>query len=198
MKIAHVKIKGIKPFLYHKFNIESLTNSSKPKEGTTGNNFNEWKTSFFSNGENLYMPSAYMFAALKNGSTNTKAGRGTIQKTFISAITLLEEKIYFNRKIWNKWEDLEWEDVPTDSSQPIYVDVRMVSNPNTKGKNVRYRLAMSAGWECSFSFEFDDSLISQAQVKKVCEDTGKLQGIADGRTLGYGRFEVVEISFSAN
>lgn len=197
MKVANVKIKGIKPFLFHKFNIESLSASSKVKEGTTGNNFNEWKNSFFHNGLNLYMPSAYMFAALKNGAVNTKVGRGTIQKTLISAITLLDERIYFNRNIWEGWEETEFENIPTDSSQDVYVDIRMVSNPNTKGKNVRYRLAMSPGWECEFAFEFDDTIISQAQIKKVCEDTGKLQGIADGRTLGYGRFEVDEISFDS-
>jgi len=192
MKTVKAKIKGVKPFLFHKFNIESLTNVSKPREGTTGNNFNEWKNSFFYDGQQLYMPSSYMFAALKNGAVNTKVGRGTIQKTFISAVTLLDEKIYFNRNMFEGWTDMEPENTPVDSSLPVYIDIRMVSNPNTKGKNVRYRVAMSAGWECSFMFEFDESLISQSQMKKIVADTGKLQGIADGRTLGYGRFEVLE------
>jgi hypothetical protein len=195
MKTAHLKIKGTKPFLFHKFNLEALTNSQKPKEGTTGNNFNEWKSSFFYEGTKLYMPTAYMFAALKNGSVNTKVGRGTIQKTFISAVTLIGEKIYFNREMFPGWMDMDPENTPLDSSLPVYVDVRMVSNPNTKGKNVRYRLTLSEGWECDFHFEFDDSLISSSQVKKIVEDTGKLQGIGDARTLGYGRFHVVEVSF---
>lgn len=196
MKTAKVKIKGVKPLIFHKFNIEEITNSQKPREGTTGNNFNEWKASFFYEGSKLYMPTIYMFAALKNGSVNTKVGRGTIQRTFISAVTLLGERIYFNREIFEGWKEMESDKIPTDSSLPVYVDIRMVVNPTTKGRNVRYRLALSPGWECDFAFEFDESLISATQIKKIVTDTGKLQGIADGRTYGYGRYEVEEIDFS--
>jgi len=196
MKTANVKIRGVKPFLFHKFNIETLTSSSLIKEGTTGNNFNEWKGTFFYEGTQLYMPTSYIFATHKNGSLNTKVGRGTIQKTFISGVTVLGEKCYFNRNIFDGWETMEIKDVPKDSSLPVYVDIRMVVNPNTKGKNVRYRLAMSPGWETDFTLEFDDTLLSNAQIKKICIDSGKLQGIADARTLGYGRFQVTDIEFS--
>lgn len=195
MKVK-ASIRGIKPFLFHKFNIEALTDTRKPKEGSAGNNAEEWKNSFFHNDGSLYIPSSYIMSALKNGAVNTKAGRGTIQKTWISAINIEEEIVIFNRQMWDGWINTDIKDAPKDSSKDVYVDIRMVSNPNTKGKNVRYRLAMSKGWECAFTLEVDESLISFAQVKKVIEDTGKLQGIADGRTLGYGRFEVVSIEKS--
>jgi hypothetical protein len=106
-----------------------------------------------------------------------------------------QEKIFFNREIFDGWKEMPIEEVPLDSDRGVYVDVRMVSNPNTKGRNIRYRVSMAAGWEASFSLTIDDSLVSQSQVKKVIEDTGKLQGIADGRTLGYGRFEVNKCEF---
>lgn len=188
------KIVGIKPLFFHKFNIETLTDQKKPKTGTTGNNPEEWKQSFFQDNNKLYIPGAYIFAALKNGAVNTKAGRGTIQKTFISAVNVMDEKIYFNRSVWDGWEEDEFENVPTNSDDPVYVDVRMVANPNTKGRNIRYRLALSPGWELEFSLEYDESLLSLSQIKKVIEDTGKLQGIADGRSLGYGRYEVEEFT----
>lgn len=192
---AKVEIIGIKPFIFHKFNIEILTNMSKVKSGTSGNDPEEWKVSFFEDDGRLYMPASYLQAALKNGAVNTKVGRGTIQKTWVSAVLVDQEKIYFNRHIFDGWKEMAIEEVPVDSDKNVYVDVRMVSNPNTKGRNIRYRLAMSAGWEIAFSLTVDDSLLSQSQIKKVIQDTGKLQGIADGRTLGYGRFEVTKCEF---
>lgn len=195
MAKVKAKIRGIKPLIFHKFNIEVLTMERKPKEGTTGNNPEEWKTSFFHENNNLYIPDTYMFASLKNGSVNTKLGRGTIQKTWISGVIVETDKIFLNRKIWDNWENTEINSVPTDTNCEVFVNVCMVSNPNTKGKNIRYRLAVSKGWECEFTLDVDEILLSSSQVKKVIEDTGKLQGIADGRTLGYGRFELLEYEF---
>ena len=192
MSKCRVKIRGIKPLIMHRFNLESITAQRKPKSGSSGNDPDEWKVSFHHNGGKIYVPGAYIFAALKNGSVNTKVGRGTIQKTLISAINIDEEIIYTNREMFDKWESMEIDAVPKDSSLPVYVDVRAVSNPNTKGKNIRYRLALSKGWELEFNVILDDTLISQSQMKKVIEDTGKLQGLCDARTLGYGRFELVE------
>lgn len=192
MKKVFVKIIGVKSFLFHKFNIEVLQQLSKVKTGSAGNDPEEWKTSFFHNDGKLYIPSSYINSALKNGSVNTKAGRGTLQKSWISAVQVEEEMIYFNREIFPNWEETTIEEAPKDSTNPVYVDIRMVANPNTKGRNVRYRLALSPGWELNFHLIIDDEILSMAQVKKVIQDTGKLQGIADGRTLGYGRFELDE------
>lgn len=192
MKKVFVKITGVKSFLFHKFNIEVLQQLSKVKTGSAGNDPEEWKTSFFHNDGKLYIPSSYINSALKNGSVNTKAGRGTLQKSWISAVQVEEEMIYFNREIFPNWEETTIEEAPKDSTNPVYVDIRMVANPNTKGRNVRYRLALSPGWELNFHLIIDDEILSMAQVKKVIQDTGKLQGIADGRTLGYGRFELDE------
>lgn len=192
MKKVFVKIIGVKSFLFHKFNIEVLQQLSKVKTGSAGNDPEEWKTSFFHNDGKLYIPSSYINSALKNGSVNTKAGRGTLQKSWISAVQVEEETIYFNREIFPNWEETTIEEAPKDSTNPVYVDIRMVANPNTKGRNVRYRLALSPGWELNFHLIIDDEILSMAQVKKVIQDTGKLQGIADGRTLGYGRFELDE------
>jgi hypothetical protein len=192
---ANFEIEGVKPMIFHKFNIEALTEVRKPKEGSSGNNPNEWKASFFQNDDVIYIPGAYLFACLKNGAVNTKAGRGTIQKTWISAVTIEDEVIYLDRKLFKGWQDAEIKDVPTDPNNPVFVDIRMVSNPNTKGKNVRYRLAVSKGWKLKFTLDVDESLISKSQVEKVVQDTGKLQGLCDGRTLGYGRFQVISSNF---
>ena len=59
----------------------------------------------------------------------------------------------------------------TNSDNPVFLDIRGVMNPNTKGKNVRYRVACSIGWKTAFKFSFDDSVISQSQIKKVLQTT---------------------------
>ena len=196
MYLVDVKIKGVKPFLFHKFNIECLQDTQKPKSGSIGNDPYEWMNTFFHDQNKLYMPGTYMMSTLNNGSVHTKVGRGTLKKTWMSAIQIDNEKIYFNRSIPEGWEEWKVEDFILDSSKDVYIDVRMVQNPNTKGRNVRYRLAMSPGWECEFSLICDPSLLSKENIEKVIRDTGKMQGIADGRTLGYGRYQVEDIKFS--
>lgn len=192
---AEVKIRGVKPILFHRFNIESLQEMSKPKSGTSGNNPDEWRNSFFHDGGNIYIPSSYLISSLKNGSVHTKVGRGTIQKTWMSAVQIVEDKISLGRKMPENWEETETLDFPTDPTLPVFLDIRMVANPNTKGRNVRYRIGCGAGWIMEFVLDIDQSLVSKQQVKKVIEDTGKLQGIADGRTLGFGRFTLEMCNF---
>lgn len=193
---ACVEIEGVKkPLLLHRFNMECLTEMKKVKSGSTGNDPEEWKTGFHQRNGKIYVPGAYLFAALKNGSVNTKAGRGTIQKAWISATNILEEEIFTDREMWKGWEDSEQKDWPTESDAPVFIDIRMVANPNTKGRNIRYRVGLGIGWKMKFHIEIDDNILSMAQVRKVIEDTGKLQGIADGRTLGNGRFEMKSCEF---
>lgn len=190
MKRIKVEIEGIKPFLFHKFNIESIRDMAKVKTGSAGNDPEEWKKSFFHNDGKLYVPGNYIFSTLKKGSFYTKSGRGSIQSTWISAIQVEDEIIFFDREIFKNWEEMPLEEVPVDPNEKVYVDVRMVANPNTKGRNVRYRVALSPPWKLYFNLILDDSLVSVQQAKKVVQDSGKLVGIADGRTLGYGRFKV--------
>ena len=37
----------------------------------------------------------------------------------------------------------------------MYLDVRMVRNPATGGRNVRYRVAAKAGWRTEFAIAWD-------------------------------------------
>jgi hypothetical protein len=192
MKGATFTIKGLKPFLFHKFNIEAVTNTKKPKEGSSGNNPSEWKDTVFTEGRRLYIPSFYMQTAITAGGKFVKIGRGTVSKQICSALNILDERLYFNRELPKPIEDMTAEDLGTDSSKPIYIDIRGVSNPNTKGKNIRYRVALNPGWELTANIEWDDTIISTDQMKASIEALGKLVGLSNGRTIGYGRFEVKE------
>jgi hypothetical protein len=82
------------------------------------------------------------------------------------------------------------EPLPTDPTQPVYLDVQSVKNPGTKARNLRYRVAAAAGWHCAFTIQWDKTVISRAEMETVALDAGRLCGLGDGRNIGYGRFAV--------
>lgn len=193
MKNAKFLIIGRKPCLQHKFNLDVLTNTSKPKEGTAGNNPNEWRVTCWSDGKKLYIPSNYLFSCFVSGGKHVKVGRGTISKNLAGTLEIVGEKNYFeNRELPKDMDDLSIEDIGTDSSKNVYVDVRMVANPNTKGRNIRYRVAIKEGWEVNCEIVWDDSVISPDQMQFAIEASGKFVGLSDDRAIGGGRFTIEE------
>jgi hypothetical protein len=79
----------------------------------------------------------------------------------------------------------------TDPEQSVYLDVRSVKNPSTKGRNVRYRVAAAAGWKITFRIEWDKTIVSRNEIEAVIIDSGRLVGLGDGRSIGFGRFDVL-------
>jgi hypothetical protein len=77
-----------------------------------------------------------------------------------------------------------------DKTAPVYLDVQSVRNPSTKGRNVRYRVAASVGWSTSFTILFDKTIVDRNSMQAVLNDAGVLVGIADGRSIGFGRFTI--------
>ena len=82
-----------------------------------------------------------------------------------------------------------------ETEEPVYLDVRSVKNPSTKGRNVRYRVAASQGWKATFEIFWDKTIVSRNEMQASIIDAGKLSGIGDGRNIGFGRFFVDEIEF---
>lgn len=189
-----ILIRGTKPIMFHRFNLENLTDQTKPKVGSAGNNPEEWKKSFYHVDGKLFFPSDCVFSTLKNGAVYTKAGRGTLKNTWVAAIEIKENQVFLDREMFENWENLSIDEVPKGPLDPVYVDVRMVANPNTKGRNVRYRVACAPGWQMQFTLMADLSLLSMQQIEKIVNDTGKMQGFGEARTLGYGRYEVLEFN----
>lgn len=196
MKKATVEVVGIRPLFFNAFRIEAISNLSKVRTGSAGNDPEEWKRTVLEKNNQLYIPGSYWTSCLKNGSFYTKAGRGSIQKSFVSSTCILTEISLINRHLPNNWEKMTIEEMVRDSNQPVYLDIRGVTNPSSKSKNIRYRIACCPGWKTEFQFTFDDTIISASQIKKIVDDSGKNIGIGDGRLLGYGRFQVEKIEFS--
>lgn len=187
---AKVKIKGIRPFLFHCFSNETLSLVRKARTGVAGNDPEEWKKSYSSTKDGqLYVDPSYIFGCLRAAAFHTKSGRGSIQAKFSSTLQVLNDKVLFDR-----YMPIDEEEFLNKSPEDdVYLDVRSVRNPNTGSRNVRYRVAMSTGWETEFEIQWDNTIVSEGQVRQVLVDAGSLIGLADGRSIGYGRFDVLSV-----
>lgn len=74
--------------------------------------------------------------------------------------------------------------------------IASVRNPSTKARNIRYRVAASAGWKLSFNLLWDKTIVSRGEMEAVCRDAGVLVGLGDGRSIGFGRFEIEEFQIA--
>lgn len=183
---ARVQIRGKRPLLQHQFGPEALPLEKGERTGVAGNDPEEWKrTCMLTADKQLYVRGTYVFSMLREAAKHTKKGKGSIQA--LMAATLLVET---DQVLLDRWMP-KIGDPTTDSTQPVYIDVCGVRNPATKARNVRYRLAASSGWNATFTLLWDKTIVSREQMKAVLNDAGTLVGLADGRGVGYGRFDVV-------
>src|SRR5690606_12105399 len=83
------------------------------------------------------------------------------------------------------------QDITNNSSDAVYLDVRAVVNPMTKGRNVRYRVATKPGWRITATLSWDDKAVSKDDMKICVENAGLFEGIGDGRKIGFGRFKML-------
>lgn len=88
------------------------------------------------------------------------------------------------------FDALTVESPPNDLTAPVYLDICGVRNPATKARNVRYRVAASTGWKTFFTLLWDKTIVSRSEMEAVLIDAGRLVGLGDGRSVGYGRFEI--------
>lgn len=185
---ASITIKGTRPLLWHHFGPDAMPLEKQERTGVAGNDPEEWrKTVLMTKDRQLYLPSTYAFATLRDGSKNTKKGRGSIQPMVVSTLQIVDNLILIDRFV-------PAEPIPTDPMEPVYMDIQGVRNPATKGRNVRYRVAASAGWVATFKVEWDKTIVARAQMEAVAIDAGRLSGIGDGRNVGFGRFAVQDFT----
>lgn len=185
---ARIEIEGIKPLLFNTFPVEAL-NSSKSKSGSTGNNSEEWKnTVLMTPDRELYVYSSYLTGCIVAGGKQIKIGKGTINKKVGSTLEIAEPELRLGLFVP---EDDQLLRRPED---PVYLDVRSVVNPMTKGRNIRYRVATKAGWKIKATLIWDDRTVSREDLKSCVENGGLFEGIGDGRRIGFGRFKLLSFS----
>ena len=201
---AKVSIVGTRVLLIHKFGPEALPLEKQEMSGVPGNNPDEWrKTMMLTKDGQLYVDPSYMFSSIRDGAKYTKRGRGTIQSNVAATLQVADDRVLIDRWIpgfpnGSICDPASMEMPPTDDSELVYLDVRGIRNPSTKSRNVRYRLACSKGWRCSFTIEWDRTIVDRNQMQAVLIDAGKLSGIGDGRSIGYGRYMVAAFEIIPN
>ena len=118
-----------------------------------------------------------------------------------ATLQVLDDPIIITNRFWPGYEDGSYEtdfdpaqaDPPEDDHEAdIYMDIRGVRNPSTRNRNIRYRVALSTGWEMRFVIQFDKSIISREQMHSIIIQAGELVGIGSGRAIGKGRFKVMD------
>jgi hypothetical protein len=200
---AAVKIKGVRPLFLHQFGEDSIPLVKRETDGVAGNVPSEWRRSVSADNKGqLYIRGDYVFSCLAGkdgGAKYTRNKRATLLAPTRATLEVSEDRIYFGRSMpgANGSYDVATAPVPDrDPDLPVYMDVRSVINPGTGARNVRYRIAMSPGWECSFHIQWDKTLISRDQMKAILIDAGRMCGIGSARAIGMGRFEVSEFTVS--
>lgn len=190
---AKIKIKGNRPLFWHHFGRDAIPLEKQERTGVAGNDPEEWKrTVLHTKDGQLYVKGNYAFSCLVGGARFTKKGRGSIQSLVAATLQIQEERILIDRYIpgFDSSNGGLPNELPEDSDLPVYLDVRSVRNPGTKGRNIRYRVVASPGWTANFTIEWDSTIVSRSEMEAVAIDAGKLVGIGNGRAIGMGRFVV--------
>lgn len=193
-KKATVSIRGVSPLVWHAFNISALDGSRKEKVGTAGNNPEEWRETVLCDQEcKLYVTKSYIFGCLRAAGQHTKVGKGNLKSKVAATLQVLgTNEIYTNRQLPKPIDQIKSDEISRSVKSEVYLDVCSVVNPSTKGRNIRYRIASCPGWLITFVIGWDSSIVSEKHMESVIKDAGTLVGLADGRSIGNGRFVVDE------
>lgn len=181
---ATVKITGVRPLLWHHFGPDALPLEKQERTGVAGHDPQEWrKTVLMTKERQLYVLPTYVFGCLRDAAKYTKKGKGSIQSAVSATLQVTDDIILVDRFVPE-------EPIPTEHTEPVFMHICSVRNPSTKARNVRYRIAASKGWQLEFNLLWDKTIVSRAEMEAVCRDAGVLVGIADGRSVGFGRFAI--------
>ena len=163
--IIEVEIQGVSPLLMHKFpmmEIEGLQKMS-PERQAEHAAYRDVETN------QLFIPGVALQRCLVAGATYQKGkGRSTLQKPVAACLFITPPKLLLGAE---KFEI---------DSQPVVI-------PATKGRIIRHRPRLDK-WSAKFSLEYDETLLTDTQVRAVVDSSGSRVGILDFRPEKKGPF----------
>ncbi len=184
---ARVTIEGTRPLFWNHFGPEALALGKKARTGVAGNDPQEWRKTVLATPQGqLYLEPSYVFGCLRDGAKFTRRGHGTLQPLLASTL-VVEEKVVLTDRCLPKRDLAE---LLGAENEPVYLDVRAVRNPATRGMNLRYRVAASERWKAVFTIHWDNTVVSEDEMRAVLRDSGQFVGLGDARRIGFGRFRV--------
>src|SRR4030095_12677952 len=158
MAHAIVTIRGQSPLLMHAFpmvQVESLEKKPAAEQAELAA-YRDPDTGF------LYVPGVAIQRALVGAAAYSKGkGRSSLQKVVAACVLVSPERVSLGVKEFS-------------------VDSRPVVVPATKGRVMRHRPRLDE-WALLFEIEWDDTLITAAQMRRVIDDMGSRVGLLDFR-----------------
>jgi hypothetical protein len=165
MKAVEVTLKGTSALLMHRFPLEPIEAiEKKPKE-------EQAEIAAYRDPETggLYMPGVNVQRSLIAAAIYSKGkGRASLQKPVAACVMVTPERI-----------DLGVTDYVIDS-RPVVI-------PSTKGRIVRHRPRLDE-WSITFCIEWDETLLTEDQLRRVVDDAGSRVGLGDFRPERKGPF----------
>lgn len=164
-------LEGVSPLLMHAFPMVPIEAFEKktPEEQAE-------LVAYRTTEDRLYVPAIALQRAFVNGATYSKGkGRASLQKPVAACVLVGPEHLVL-------------------SPQEYTIDARPVVIPSTKGRVMRYRPRFDR-WRISAEVEYDPTLLTVDQLRRVVDDTGSRVGLMDFRPEKkgpFGRFSVVE------
>ena len=165
MKIVDVKLRGISPLLMHAFPMQPIEAIEKktPAEQAELSAYRDPET------KELYVPGIAVQRALVSAAVFSKGkGRGSLQRNVAACVLVTPERIALGAATYE-------------------IDTRPVVVPATKGRVLRHRPRLDT-WEISFAVEYDETLLSESQLRRVVDDMGSRVGLLDFRPERKGPF----------
>lgn len=163
-RIVTCRIDGISPLLMHRYLMEPIEAIEK-KPAAEQAEYSAYRV----DGKGLYVPGQAFQRALVGGASYVKGkGRSTMAKPVAACVLIMDEYLLLGV---DKYE----------------IDARAVRIPSTGGRIVRYRPRLNT-WGFEVEFHFDDSLLSEVQMRAVVDATGSRVGLLDFRPEKKGPF----------
>ena len=187
---AHVRIQGTRPLLWNHLKPSESFGRRQRRHGTAGNDPTEWQRNvLMTPRRQLYLLPSHIFGCLRDAAKYTKRDQNNLVNDVVSTLRVVEQQVLINRFV---------PEHPVRTSEEVddsvYIFMSIVKNSFTGNRNLRYRVAASPGWQCQFTFIWDRTIISRNEIQAIAIDAGNLVGLADGRSIGYGRFRIVDFS----
>jgi len=186
MRKYSVTIEGVAPLLQHKFGIVAqteLANAVKQHSGQRDYS-EEWRETAYLLDNEIVQPAEHIWQAMIRAAINFKIkGRGKkTYKDLISSTVIIEpDLIPYGISLP--------QEITTDPSQLVYIDVRPVRVQ--RARILRERLALQKGWSLSFDIFISDDQLPKEAVKAILDYAGQCIGIGDYRPR-FGRFIVTK------
>jgi hypothetical protein len=165
IKHIDITLKGISPLLQHAFPMEPIEALDKKTKEVQAEHacYRDPKT------KELYIPGIAIQRALIAGAGYVKWRRNSsLQKPAAACLMVNPERVSLGVS--------EYE-----------IDARPVVIPSTKGRVIRYRPRLD-DWEVTFALEYDDSLLSEKQLREVVDNMCSRVGLLDFRPERKGPF----------